>query len=113
MKNKKEINSFLNLSDSFFILDAILNRSYILDEKKMSSITQDEIVDMTGIYKLKVNIIINDFIDKKYIIKQKSGLYEIPETTVKLFNRINKIKKELEDFSNSCNPQLDQDTLKS
>ena len=88
-----ELKSFLN--DKYILLKLLYDNQTMVLNKKVVPLTQSEISDVLGMSKAKVNYLIGELQEKKYITLESRGKYSILTKGLVLIEEINQIEEKI------------------
>lgn len=76
------------IKDEYQIIKALKDNETIIMGKKLSPLSQNNLTEITGFSKAKVNMIMNDLIEKGYVEYIENGKYVLTKTSLKIIERL-------------------------
>ena len=80
----KDLKYFIK--DKYSIIKIMIENEVKLKGKMVVPLTQDDLAELTGFSKAKVNDAVRDFIDKGYINFVSSGIYTVSALSKKIYD---------------------------
>ena len=80
----KELEFFIK--DNYKVLETLLKNEVVLKGEKVVPLSQDDIAEITGFSKAKVNEIIKELINRDYVKFLAAGKYNICDKAKKIYD---------------------------
>lgn len=85
----KDLQYFIK--DKYCVIKVMIENEVKLKGKIVVPLTQDDLAELTGFSKAKVNEIVRDFINKGYIGFVSSGIYTVSASAKKVYKYLEAI----------------------